>query len=164
MSGAGRWMLVATLTVALASCGGARESGRSGWFGWFGKRAEAPSLAPPGGYPEEVDSRGLVRRITEVRLDRAPGGAVVTALALPPTVGWHSAELVPETTSQTGRPVPEGGTLTLQFRVAPPLSPQPAGSARAREISASTFLTDQDLAGVRVVAVRGVENRQSARR
>ena len=49
-------------------------------------------------------------------------------------------------------------TLVLEFRAWPPITTTRVGSQPSREVSAATFLSNQDLAGIRRIVVQGVEN------
>ena len=94
-----------------------------------------------------------------LRLATAPtsGGLIVSAVALPPTQGYWAAEL---------RRIPSGdpATMAFAFQVVPPTARQVAGTAPTREVIGGTFLTNQDLAGIRTISVEGATNRQTVRR
>jgi len=145
--------------VLLAGCGT-----RLNPFNWFGGSTAEPVATPAEAGSGPVDPRPSVAQITELRVDRVPGGALVTAVGLPPTQGWFEAELVPEAVGIDGRPLAENGVLTFRFVAVPPPSPRQAGTQASREISAGVFLTDQTLAPVRTVTVTGARNQRSARR
>ena len=162
MTATGR-IVAAVVLLALAGCGSFRES-RVNPANWFGGRDEAPSLAPSDGYPDRADPRPLVGEIAALQVDRVPGGAIVRATAVPPSQGFWDAALVPEVADSEGNPVPEGGVMAFQFRATPPEGPAGGGSAASREITAGFFVTDQGLAGVRTITVRGQSNQRSARR
>jgi|SRR6056297_115699 len=151
--------------MALSACSGVRES-RLNPFNWFGgSQAEERTLAPRGGYgAEEADPRPLVDRVIALQVDRTPGGAIVSAIGLPPTQGWWAAELVPVNADIEGRPVADGGVLGFEFRIVPPPGPRRSGTPPSREVSAGLFVTDQELAEVRSVTVAGADNQRSARR
>jgi len=150
--------------VALAVLAGCES--RLNPFNWFGGSreatlpvgaAEAPTIVPQ-------DPRPSVDQIAALTIDRVPGGALVTAVGVPATQGWFEAALVPVTRDAEGLPQAEGGEIVLRFVAVPPLQPQPAGTARSREITAGLFLSDRRLEGVRTITVRGQSNQRASRR
>ncbi|MEM9249080.1 MAG: hypothetical protein AAGB05_10320 [Pseudomonadota bacterium] len=156
-----RLTAVLLATLALAGC----ES-RLNPFNWFGQSqettvpvaaAEAPTIAPR-------DPRPTVSQIASLTIDRVPGGALVTATAIPATQGWFETGLVPARRSNTGVPIVENGELTLRFVAVPPRTGAPVGSERSREVTAGIFLSDQTLEDVRTITVRGAQNQRSSRR
>lgn len=150
--------------AGLAACGRARDS-RLNPFNWFGRsRSEEPTLAPADGYTTTVDTRPVVAQVTALQVDRVPGGALITATGLPPTQGHWAADLVAEVTGPNGRPLRDGATLAFEFRVAPPDRATRTGPPQSRELTATVFLTDQDLSGVSTITVKGLQNQRSARR
>lgn len=150
--------------VVLTGCAKVRDS-RVNPFNWFGRSQSAtPTLAPSEGYAQYTDRRGLVGQIVSLQVDRAPGGAIVTAIGLPPTQGWWDADLIPETKGINDRPVPEKGVITLNFRLLSPPGPTPTGTPASRELSATYFLSDQVLDGVRTITVKAQQNQRSSRR
>lgn len=153
----GRPILIVALCGLLAGCGGVNASGLNP-FNWFGGGAEENPGLPQDGLP--ADPRPLINTVTNVVLDRAPGGVIVRATGLPPTLGYWSAALVP--VDRELRP-DESGDLVLDFRALPPLSEQPAGSPSARQIVTGYFLSQQTLSGVRSITVRGETNSRSVR-
>ena len=139
------------LATAVAACdGGGTPSGLRGLL--FGRSVSDP-------VPAARASEGVPVADTIVALQAAPtpGGVIVSAVARPPTQGHWDARLVP---------LPNGdpSVYLMEFRLLPPLGPAPAGTAPSREVLGGTFLTRQDLAGVRTIAVQGTRNRQSVRR
>jgi hypothetical protein len=147
----GRPILTCALCGLLAGC----ESNLNP-VNWFD--GDDAALVTEDGVP--VDPRSLVDQVTDVTLERAPGGVILRATGLPPTLGYWSAALVPVDSDL--RP-DENGVLALDFRALPPFSAQPAGSPAAREIVAGYFLTTQTLRGVRTISVRGERNERSIR-
>lgn len=145
--------------VFLASCGT-----RLNPFNWFGGSTSEPVAATTQDEAEPVDPRPLVDQVIALQVDRAPGGALVTAVGLPTVQGFHGAELVPTETGIDDRPVAEDGVLTFRFVAVPPPGRRPSGTPASREISAGVFLTDQALAAVRTITVVGARNQRSARR
>ncbi|MCV2880935.1 hypothetical protein [Actibacterium sp. XHP0104] len=151
-------LLVALLAATLlSSCGKVRES-RINPFNWFGKdREEAVEIV----IPEDgvIDSRPMVAEVVSLRIDKMPGGAIITATGLARTQGYWDAELVAEYDEK-----PVDGVLSYQFRTYPPLARLPEGSPRTRELTAAHFVSDQTLEGVRSIVVKGASNQRSSRR
>ena len=149
--------LLLAATLALTACATVRES-RINPFNWFGgAEEEVIEAAPPVDGIE--DPRGLVTALTDLTVDRAPGGAIITAYALPQTQGYWDTVLIAE---NDGRTV--DGVLTLQFRATPPFDAQPTGTDRSRQITAVIFLSNQDLEFVRTIEVKSQTNILRARR
>lgn len=145
---------ILTLVLALASCGTIRDS-RINPLNWFG-RDRAVAVVTPDATPA---TEPLAPQVLSLRVDRMPGGAIVTAVALPPTQGFWDAELV---ALNDGRP--ERGVLSYEFRLKPPATPQRVSTQVSREVVVATSLTDQQLAGVGTIEVIGATNRRSVRR
>jgi len=151
--------LIAALTAVLITSGCATVSeSRLNPFNWFGGSQDtttAEFVAPA--TPD--DNRPLISQVTEMRIDRAPGGAIVHAVGLPPVQGYWAADLSPADDVED-----QIGVLVLNFVTIPPSTQQPQGSTQSREITAALFLSDQDLVGVRTIIVRGSQNQRSSRR
>ncbi|MBM9593040.1 hypothetical protein JM664_00755 [Rhodobacteraceae bacterium MCCB 386] len=122
---------------------------------WFGRAERVETVAAP--VQGVSDPRPLVPQVTNLTVERNPGGAIVRATGLPPVQGWHGAALVP---------VPNAGqgVLAYQFRALPPAGPTRVSTERSRELVVAVFLTDQALAGVREIQVSGATNALAARR
>ncbi|MEM9320064.1 MAG: hypothetical protein AAGA70_13825 [Pseudomonadota bacterium] len=138
------------LCLALAAC----ES-RLNPLNWFGGAREE-RISAPDEAPEAADPRPLVDQVVDLTIDPLPGGAVVTAVGLPPRQGFWQAELV-----EASR---EDGRLVYEFRLLPPLSQTDQGSRASREVVTATALSDQDLAQIREIVVQGQSNRLISRR
>lgn len=141
--------------MVLSACATVRSS-RVNPLNWFG-RGEERAVAVD--MTQALDPRPLVQQVTAMQVDRAPGGAIVSATGLPPSQGHWEAELVE---TNDGKPV--DGVLTLHFRAYPPEFPRPAGTPASREITAGIFLSTQDLEGVSRIVVQGAENQRVSRR
>jgi hypothetical protein len=166
-----RGRLVAALAAAvlLAGCGS-----RLNPINWFsGAERPATVVEPvaagagdtsPNDPVAVRDPRPLVDQVAALRVEPRPGGAtLVTAIGLPPTLGWFEAALVPETVAIDGDPVPRDGVMAFRFVAVPPLQPRPAGTARAREISAGALLGPDAAAATRTIVVRAARNERTAR-
>lgn len=157
------------LTLTLSACGSVRES-RLNPFNWFG-RSEASRVAEARTVAERADPRPLVDQVTAMSIERLPGGAILRATGLPPTQGFWDAELVPvpqvsETRGADGTVTRmiDRSVLVFDFRLAPPPYAARQGTEWSREVEVATYLTDNDLAGVTRVVVRGARTERMARR
>lgn len=143
----------------LAGCSTPWSESRLNPFTWFGGSASAPDTLVP---PESLtisDSRPFVASVTSLAVEPTPGGIILRATGLPPTQGYWQGALILENIDG----VPVDGTLTFQFRAAPPPDALPAGAARTREIVVGVFLTWQDLQGVTTLRVVGQQNAATIR-
>lgn len=152
-----RLIAALTLVAFVAGCGGLRDS-RINPFNWFSKDKEE-RIAVDTDAAAEVDPRGLVREISSLKVDRAPGGAIISAYGLPPTQGYWEAELLP-----LNDEIPDKGTLVYEFRLMAPTSPQQVVNVASREVLAGLFVSEQTLIGVRRIEVRAALNKRSVRR
>ena len=155
-------VLSLALAVALSGCGGWKES-RINPKNWFGKE-EVTSLAPKEGYPEvKDDPRQLVAQVTQLEVNATQGGAIVSAVGLPPTQGWWGAELLAE---NDGEPVE--GVLTYRFVVAWPNPDSPVATrvstTPSREVTVAAFISNTRLAEVKKIVVVGDTNQRSVSR
>lgn len=145
------------LTMTLGACGWVGQS-RLNPFNWFGSSQET-TLVPASGYVVVQDNRPLVGAVTEMTVDRNPGGAIVRAEGLTATQGWWDAELVAE---NDGRPV--NGVLTYRFVVAAPREVTRVSTDASRTVTAAASLSMFDLENVSSIVVRGAQNARTARR
>ena len=142
-------VILSVVGISLAGC-----ATRLNPFNWFGgDREERVSVEE---VVEVLDNRQLAGEVLSLQADALPGGAIINAIGLPPTQGYWEADLV-----ETSR---EGGTLMMEFRIFPPLTPTPAGTQRSREVLAGRYMSTQDLDGIRTIVVQGQNNRRSIRR
>lgn len=141
----------------LGACGGVAQS-RLNPLNWF--QASAPeTLEPRRGWAAVEDNRALVADVTDLTVERFPGGAIVRATGLPPTQGWWDAELVPD---NDFRPV--DGVLSFRFVVAAPRGPARTGTPVSREVTAGIVVSNFKLAETRQITVTGASNARSSRR
>ena len=145
--------LVATLcaTLALGACstiGGSRLNP----FNWFGGSEETVVLVAE----KPADKRLLVTQVTDLTLEKMPGGVIVRATGLPPTQGYWEAELV-------ARPI-EDGTIIYDFRVFPPITAQIASTTRSREVTVAAYLSNVKLDSIRQITVQGSVSARTTRR
>lgn len=148
-----RRFVVVGLGLALAGCGGLRQS-RLNPFNWFKRSEPRETIVLPG---EETDPRALVEAVLTMTVEPIPGGAVVRARGVTPTQGWWDAELVP-------RDVDENGVLVYEFRLLPPVGRTDVNTQQSREIDVAIYISDVKLQNVREIVVQGATNARSARR
>ncbi len=146
------------LVLALGGCASIRDS-RVNPFNWFGQSSEVATLTPDGGWTTQLDNRALAAEISDMAVERYPGGAIIRAAGIMPTQGWWDAELVAQ---NEGRPL--DGVLTYEFRVAAPRTQTRVSTPQSRTVSAGLRITDRRLDGVRTIVVRGAQNARSVRR
>jgi hypothetical protein len=152
----GRPILTLTLCTGLAGCGDSSMNSLNP-FNWWGGDDVAVEVTPDG---EVVDPRPLIGEVTALVAESTPGGVIIRATGLPPTQGFWDAVLLPDSPEL----IPdEDGVLGFDFRAAMPLVAQPVGSTRTREIVTGYFLSNQDLAVIRSVTIRGERNARSIR-
>lgn len=146
-----------TSAVVLSGCATVSES-RLNPFNWFGgsESSEAPTAAPAVEF--DTDPRPLVEQVTALTIEQTPSGAIIRATGLPPTQGWHTAELVAINDG------PVDGVLQYRFRAVAPLDPTPVSTVQSRELRVADAISQVELAATRVVQVIGARNIQSVRR
>ncbi len=140
--------------LVLTACGESRLNP----FNWFGREEAAPRSEAPD-RPDVLDRTGLVQQVTDLRIDRTPGGAIIRATGLPPTQGYWGAGLEPVADER-----PVDGVLTYRFRIEAPIGRELAGNRQSREVIVARAVSDAVLEGVRVVRVMGAANDLSRRR
>ncbi|MBV7393340.1 hypothetical protein [Mameliella sediminis] len=164
---------VSTLVLAalvLTSCGTVRDS-RLNPINWFGRseslrvatpNEEVNTLIPRGResiFRKEKDTtyRGTdMGEITELVVERRPGGAIIRATTVADYQGAFDVQLVKIEEESTG------GTLAYAFRGYQPRGPK--GSDLSRTHTAAVWLTDNQLAGIRTIQVKGRHNIRNVRR
>ena len=157
----GRWtktLAVVAGLAALASCGRIADS-RFNPLNWSAARPAA-TLAPEGGYPDEIaaDPRPLVDTITALDVDRNPGGIILRATGLPARQAFWNGALLPVTDG------PVGGVLSYRFVAVPPPVDTRVSTPRSREIEVGVFLDRAALAGVTEIRVSAARNALAVRR
>lgn len=141
--------------VVLTGCAAVSESGLNP-LNWFGDAESTETTAAP--VEENLDPRPLVDQITSLTIEPTPAGAIIRATGLPPTQGWHSAELL-----ATGDG-PVGGVLQYRLHAIAPDAQTAVSTAQSRELRVAVALTDAELSQIRVIQVIGAGNIQSVRR
>lgn len=98
-----------------------------------------------------------VDTVTDLTLERVPGGVIIRATGVSASLGPFNARLTPATEDE----VPVDGVLT--YRLEAQLSQATAGP-RPRQVTVARLLTDQELEGTRTVRVEAVQNALERRR
>jgi hypothetical protein len=156
--------------LALAGCGGGLGQSRANPLNWFGsstnerltESGEVNPLIPRRNIRQRAPSEyagQAVAQITALRLDRRPGGAVIHAVGTASELGYFAARLVPENDGEAVK-----GVLSYELQAVRPPRSIGVGSASARRIDVALSLTDQDMANVKTITVKGAQNQRSVRR
>lgn len=140
--------------LLLSACGGFSQSN---WnpVNWFGGSEEVV-ITPTTENGRPVDPRPLVDQVLSMSVEPYPGGAIIRATGLPPTVAYWGGQLVPE-------PVKDG-RLTFRFILLPPPEPARVSTQQSREVIVGTSLSNKELEGIREIVVQGATNARSSRR
>jgi hypothetical protein len=165
--------LLILATVALTGCAAINES-RFNPLNWFGSsqpdpaamdvaNAEVNPLIPRrrvsffiNNQPEAFAGRPIAE-ITEVLVERRPGGAIIRATGQAKRVGPFDVRLIADEAASVD------GTLVFDLKALQQAGPR-STNPRARQVTVGRWITDQDLAGIRTVTVRGADNARSVRR
>lgn len=146
------------MCLILAGCGGFGSSSLNP-ANWFrSSSSEANQDLVPASFVNRRDIRPLVEEITDLVVERVPGGAVIRARARVTATGWHSAALVAE--PERAGP----GVMAYSFRALAPAEPVRQSGAASRLVVAGTFVSDQELLGIRQIQVVSRTNIRTARR
>ena len=156
--------------LALAGCGGGLANSMVNPVNWFGnsrgevidpQRANNPLIPPPGigKRPKAIYQGQAVDQITALRLERRPGGAIIHVVGVSDVIGYYDARLEPD--SEEG---PVKGVLAFTLNAVRPEASIGVGGQAVREINVARFVSDQDLADVKTITVRGARNQRSTRR
>jgi len=156
-------------TLVLTGCATVRDS-RVNPFNWFGKArsepiaqssAQANPLIPQTSSifsrkrnSEAVYNGRPVDQITDLTIERVPGGILLRATGLAARQGLYDVQLVPQNKDE----LPVDGILTYRFEGLEPASQTPIGAAATREVIVARTLTDQQLAEVHTIRIEGQRN------
>lgn len=165
-------LLVATLV--LSACATVRDS-RVNPLNWFGQSRSEPVEVVENTNPLIPKRGGLFARdreraaayqgrpfdqVSDLRVERVPGGAIVRATGLAERQGIYAVQLTPENEDLE----PVDGVLTFRLEGVLPDRATRIGAVPTREVTAGFQLTDGDLRGVRTIRVEGARNVRSVRR
>lgn len=166
--------LLLAATLALTACASIRDS-RVNPFNWFGQSrserleqtANTNPLIPRGGglfararAEDQVYLGRPFEQVTDLTIERVPGGAIIRATGLAARQGIYAVQLTPENEEEEA----VDGILTYRLEGIRPSRPTPVGTKPTREVIAARRVTDQQLQGVRQIRVEGQLNAQVARR
>jgi hypothetical protein len=102
----------------------------------------------------------LIDQVTNLVIERAPGGAVIRASGLTAVQGVYLVQLTPTTEDET----PINGVLAYRLEGVRPEFNEGVDSTHMRTVAAALALTDQKLAGERSIRVEGARNAQTSLR
>lgn len=163
---------VLTLTVAALVLGGCGNS-RLNPMNWFGRAqpaavvatGETNPLIPLGrnGRPLTKETPYLgapIAQVTELRVERVPGGAIIRAAGIGHFQQSFDVQLTPLNDGAV-----QNGVLSYRFEaLVPPAGKRVVGPASSRQLSAAAYLTDIALTGVRKIRVEASSNALETRR
>lgn len=109
---------------------------------------------------EEEYPGGPIDQVSDLVIERVPGGAVIRASGVADYQGAYGVRLAPANEDE----VPQDGVLTYRLEVIRPNSARVGGSVPLRTVTAARHVTDNQLAGVRTIRVEGLRNAQTSRR
>lgn len=166
------------LTATLTGCGAMRDSAVNP-FNWFGRSQEVPVEASDAAAVNPLipeTRRGLfagarerrnaaavtspIDQITDLRIERVPGGAIIRATGLDTAQGTFNAGLLPSNPED----LPVDGVLTYTFERQLPPAARTGGPVASREITVARKLTDQQLRTARSIRVVASGNARAVRR
>ena len=110
--------------------------------------------------PKAVYAGVPVDQIKALRIERRPGGAVVHVTGVTEVIGYYDIRLEPDNEQL----IPEKGVLGFTLKAVRPATTVGAGGEAGRTVNAAISLTDQEMAGVKTITVRGARNQRSSRR
>ncbi|MFK7744370.1 MAG: hypothetical protein AB8B47_04900 [Roseobacter sp.] len=167
-------LLVSVLVVS--GCSTVRDS-RVNPFNWFGN--DEPTATAPVN-PDEVNPlipqntsvfeatraeraryKGApIAVVSDVKLERVPGGVIITATGLTDTQGYFEPQLTPENVEE----LPVDGVLTYRLEAVRGEASAPQGSEASRRVIVGRQLTDQELSDTTIIRVVAVQNAVEVRR
>lgn len=164
MKGAIGSLVIATLL--LSGCG-FRDSGLNP-FNWFGRSQPAATTADgvnpliprrtgimarrDRGYPGDT-----IARITDLTIERLPGGAIIRATGISDRNGPYQARLHP----QEGT---DPSVKAFDFEVVTPNRARSTETELVRTVTVATYLSDRELRGVRTIRVQARSNARASTR
>ncbi|MCV3271965.1 hypothetical protein [Roseobacter sinensis] len=160
-------------TLVLSACGGFRDS-RANPFNWFGRSEPAPVAVAEGdentliptrtglfssNRPRDVYLGQPIDTVSDLVIERVPGGAIIRATGVAATQGIYDVRLTPANEDEA---VVDG---VLAYRLEGLRSGgTPQGAPVTREVFVARKVTDQTLTGARTIRVEGARNALQARR
>jgi len=101
-----------------------------------------------------------INSVTELKVERIPGGAIIRATGVSGYQGGYNAFLLP--LNEEGQS--SKGVLTFRFDIQIPAGAQSGGPTATREVTVARRVTDQDLVGIRSIRVESRTNALASRR
>jgi hypothetical protein len=156
--------------LVLSGCGTVRDSALNP-FNWFGRSKSEPVATVQEDVnpliPRRRDSifrsegeaaygGGLIGEVSELLVERRPGGAIIRATGIADRQGPFELRLV--------KVDDESDATTLTYDLRAYQQPGATGTARSRTVTTAIWLTDNELAGIRTIRVKGARNQRSTRR
>lgn len=166
--------LLLAATLGLGACTAISES-RVNPLNWFGQSRSEPVAQVVNTNPLIPKSGGLFsnrrkaeavyvgrpfEQVTNLTIERVPGGAIIRATGLAARQGIYAVQLTPENIEE----LPVDGVLTYRLEGVRPTAQTAIGTKPTREVIAARHVTDQQLAGVQRIRVEGQLNAQVSRR
>ncbi|WP_298835687.1 hypothetical protein [uncultured Roseobacter sp.] len=143
---------------------------------WFGRSSsEAPAPVAENDNPLIPQRTGLFARqrnaevvypgspvetISDLIVERVPGGAIIRATGIASVQGVYDVRLTPANEDEKA----EDGVLSYRLEGIRRNDVARTGGPATREVTAARKVTDQTLSGVRSIRVEGVTNAQVTRR
>lgn len=158
-------LLITTLLVS--ACGDSRLNP----LNWFGRGRSEPVATGNTNPLIPQERNGLLRRteapyagqliskVTELKIERVPGGGIVRATGVGHYQGSYEVKLI-----ELPRANAQDRTQSYEFRAVLPAGQAIKGTEWSRTITAAVFLTDNQLADLRTIRVVAAENAMSSRR
>ncbi len=168
------FILLLAAALTLSACGYVRDS-RINPFNWFGRSQSVPIAGEVNTNPLIPQRGGLLsgfraeeavyagrpfEQVTDLTIERVPGGAIIRATGLAARQGIYAVQLTPANEDE----LPVDGVLIYRLEGVRPAANTPVGTIPTREVIAARRVTDQTLSGVRTIRVEGQLNAQVARR
>ena len=157
-------------TLVLTGCSTVRDS-RINPFNWFGRANSQPVNAAQEDVNPLIPARrasaffakreasyegALVGEVTQLQIERRPGGAIVHAVGVADFQGAFEVKLIKDEANSDAQ------TLEYELKAYQPKGMQ--GSVRSRSASAALWLSDHEMDLIKTIRVRGLRNVQSVRR
>jgi len=160
-------------SLLLSACGGWSTSSVNP-RNWFGSSKSVPvdinegstnPLLPPDRInlltrPEAPDASLPIAKVTELRIEATPSGAIIYAVGVATRQGAFESSLRPVLSDDNK----QKGILEFSFRVVYPVDATLTGSDFSRTVHEAYSISKQDLQGVRLIRVVGRENALESRR
>ncbi|MCF6232040.1 MAG: hypothetical protein L3J36_02880 [Rhodobacteraceae bacterium] len=166
-------MLLLTTSLFLTACGW-REArlNPSNWFGTSKTVAvEAVNQTNPL-IPQRSalrrkraieDTSVVIAKITELRINKTPTGAIILATGIATRQGAFNAELRADE-PDSDDPGATSDVLSYTFRITYPGPLTATGTEHTRTISVAQSLSNQELRKIRLIRVQGAQNTIESRR